>query len=123
MADPAVKVIAMPRDANPDGDVFGGWLLSMMDLAGAIPARKFAKGRVVTVAMDKIEFHKPVFIGDCVEYYSYIEKTGRTSITVKVEAYVERRAGTSDEKEKVTEGRLVYVAIDENRRPVQIGFP
>jgi len=73
MPDPAIRIVALPRDANPDGDVFGGWILSMMDLAGAIPARKLAKTRVVTVAMDNILFLLPGFIGDCLECYSYVE--------------------------------------------------
>lgn len=100
----------MPADANPDGDVFGGWILSMMDLAGAIPARKVAKTRVVTVAVDNLQFHLPVFIGDCLECYTHVEKIGNTSITVRVETFVERRE--SLEKLKVTEGRITYVAID-----------
>ena len=67
---PVIRVVAMPKDANPDGDVFGGWILSMMDIAGAIPARKTAKSRIVTVAMDSVRFHLPVFIGDCIECYA-----------------------------------------------------
>ena len=118
MTEPAIRIIAMPRDSNPDGDVFGGWILSMMDIAGSIPARKLAKTRVVTVAMDNVQFHLPVFIGDCMECYAYVEKVGRTSITVRVEIFVERREG--EEKLKVTEGRLVYVAIDKERRKVEI---
>lgn len=118
MPEPAIRVVAMPRDANPDGDVFGGWLLSQMDVAGYIPARRLAKSRVVTVAMDNIQFHQPVMVGDCLECYSYIEKVGRTSIRVKVEAYVDRLTG--GEKLKVTEGHFVFVAIDANRRPVAV---
>ncbi len=118
MIEPSIRIVAMPKDANPDGDVFGGWILSMMDIAGAIPARKIAKTRVVTVAMDNVQFHMPIFIGDCLECYSHIEKIGTTSITVRVEAFVERRE--SEEKIKVTEGRLVYVAIDKDRRKVPI---
>lgn len=118
MTEPVIRVVALPKDSNPDGDVFGGWILSMMDLAGAIPARKLARTRVVTVAMDNIQFHLPIFIGDCLECYAVVEKVGTTSITVKVEAIVERRE--EEGKEKVTEGRFVYVAIDKARRPVRV---
>lgn len=116
--EPAIKIIAMPADANADGDMFGGWILSMMDLAGALPARKFANTRIVTVAVDGLVFHKPVYVGDCLECYAHIEKVGNTSMTVKVETYAERRE--TEEKEKITEGRFVYVAIDNSRRPVPI---
>ena len=118
MPEPAIRVVALPKDSNPDGDVFGGWILSMMDLAGAIPARKMAKTRVVTVAMENIQFLLPVFIGDCLECYSYIEKIGNSSITVKVETIVDRKEG--GEKRKVTEGRFVYVAIDKERKPMKV---
>ena len=116
--EPAIKVIAMPRDANADGDMFGGWIISMMDLAAYLPARKVAKKRLVTVAMDQITFHKPVFVGDCLECYATIEKIGRTSVTVKVDTFVERKE--SLDKEKVTEGRFVLVAIGKDRKPVPI---
>ena len=114
---PAIKVIAMPKDSNADGDMFGGWIISMMDLAAYMPARKLAKKRLVTVAMDEITFHKPVFVGDCLECYAEVEKTGRTSVTVKVETYVERK--DSLDREKVTEGRFVFVAIGKDK-PVPI---
>ncbi len=116
--EPAIKIIAMPKDANADGDMFGGWILSMMDLAGSIPARKTAKTRIVTVAVENIVFHKPVFVGDCLECYAYLEKIGRTSLTIRVETFVERRE--KEEKEKITEGRFVYVAIDKNRQAIEI---
>lgn len=116
--EPSVKVIAMPADANADGDMFGGWILSMMDLAGALPARKRAKKRIVTVAVENIVFHKPVFVGDCLECYAVIEKTGRSSITVLVETFVERRE--KEEKEKITEGRFVYVAIGPDRKSIPL---
>ncbi len=118
MTEPAIRIVAMPKDATPDGDVFGGWILSMMDIAGAIPARRIARTRVVTVAMDNIQFHLPVYIGDCIECYSHVEKVGNTSVTVKVETFVERRE--SGEKFKVTEGRLVYVAIGRDRQKIKI---
>ena len=115
---PAIKVIAMPADSNADGNMFGGWIMSMMDLAAYVPARKVAKKRLVTVAIDSVTFHKPVFIGDCLECYAEVEKVGRTSITIKVDAYVERKE--SLDKEKVTEGRFVMVAIGPDRKPVPI---
>lgn len=116
--EPAIKVIAMPKDANADGDMFGGWILSMMDLAASIPAKKVAKKRIVTVAIDNINFHQPVFVGDCVECFAVVEKIGRTSITVKVDTFVERKE--SGEKEKVTEGRFVFVSIGKDRKPVPV---
>ncbi len=113
-----IKVIAMPGDSNPDGDVFGGWILSQMDLAGSLQAKRVANTRVVTVAIENIVFHKPVFIGDCIECYATIEKIGRTSITVDVEVIVERKEDHS--KEKVTHGKFIYVAIDSQRKAVEI---
>ncbi len=113
-----IKVVAMPRDTNPDGDMFGGWILSQMDLAAYIHARKLAHTKIVTVAIDNIVFHKPVFVGDCLECYATTEKIGRTSITVKIDALVERREG--HRKEPVTEGRFVFVAIGDDRSPVPI---
>lgn len=121
MQDPAIKVIAMPSDTNPDGDMFGGWIMSQMDLAGYLTARKIAQSKVVTVAMDKIVFHNPVFVGDCLECYAIVEKIGRTSIVMKVEAYVERKnSPIGAAKEKVTEGTFVFVAIDSQRKPREI---
>ena len=117
--EPAVKVVAMPADANADGDMFGGWILSMMDLAGSIPARKRAKKRVVTVAVDSLVFHAPVMVGDCLECFATIEKVGRTSMTVKVESYAERRE-SEGERLKITEGRFVYVAIGADRKPIAV---
>ena len=113
------KAIAMPSDTNPDGDMFGGWILSQMDLAAYVHARRLAKHKVVTVAIDNIVFHRPVFVGDCLECFARIEKKGRSSVTVKVEAYVERR--DSKEKDKVTEGRFVFVSIGSDRKPMALG--
>ena len=84
MTDPAIKVIAMPSDTNPDGDMFGGWIISQMDLSGYLTARKIARKKLATVAIDNIVFHAPVFVGDCLECYTHVEKIGRTSITVTV---------------------------------------
>lgn len=116
--EPTIKVLAMPQDTNPDGDVFGGWIVSMMDLAGAVVARRTARNRIVTVAMENIQFHKPVFVGDFLECFAHVVKIGRSSITVEVDVRVERRL--SGEVEKVTQGCFVYVSIDENRRPIPI---
>jgi acyl-CoA thioesterase YciA len=114
-----IKVIAMPRDTNPDGDMFGGWIVSQMDLAAYLHARKLSPSKVVTVAIDNIVFHRPVFVGDCLLCYAVTEKMGRTSITIKVEAMVERREG--HKQEQVTEGRFVFVAVDQDRKPVHFG--
>lgn len=114
----AIKVIAMPKDANADGDIFGGWILSMMDMAGGIAARKRAGRRVVTVAMDNVVFHKPVFVGDCVECFAEVTKVGNTSLTVHVETYVERKLDGSHLK--VTEGHFVFVALGDDRQPTAI---
>ena len=113
--EPALRAIAMPADANPHGDIFGGWLLSQMDLAGGTVATRHARGRVVTVAITAMTFHRPVFIGDEVSCYGEMIRTGRTSMTVRVEAW--RRHLPSDEVRKVTEAIFTYVAIGESRRP------
>jgi acyl-CoA thioesterase YciA len=113
--EPALRAIAMPADANADGDIFGGWLLSQMDLAGGAAAMCHAKGRVATVAIASMSFHRPVFVGDEVSAYAGIVKTGRTSITIKIEVWARRFAG--EETVKVTEGVFTYVAIDGTRRP------
>jgi acyl-CoA thioesterase YciA len=113
--EPALRDVAMPADANPFGDIFGGWLLSQMDLAGGKVAARRAKGRTATVAVTGMSFHRPVFIGDEVTCYAQIVRVGRTSITVKVESWVRR--GTGDEHIPVTEGTFTYVAVDGNRRP------
>lgn len=108
----------MLADANPDGDMFGGWVLSQMDLGAWIQARKLTSHRVVTVAIDKIVFHKPVYVGDCLLVFATTERIGRTSITIQLEALVERKESLA--MEKVTEGRFVFVAIDEARQPIPI---
>ncbi|MCC6597334.1 MAG: acyl-CoA thioesterase [Alphaproteobacteria bacterium] len=115
---PTIRVIAMPADANPAGDIFGGWILSEMDLAGSAHAYRYAGQRVVTVGVQAMTFHKPVFIGDQVGFYTSIERVGKTSITVKIESWAFRRE--HGQIEKVTEGLFTYVTIDEKRRPVSI---
>lgn len=115
-----IKVVAMPADTNPDGNMFGGWIVSQMDLAAYLYARKYARSNVVTVAIDNIVFHQPVFVGDCLLCYVAIEKTGRTSLTVKVDAVVERMNG--HETVQVTEGRFVFVSIDADRKPIPLNI-
>ncbi|MGA7490165.1 MAG: acyl-CoA thioesterase [Xanthobacteraceae bacterium] len=117
-AEPALRAIAMPADANPHGDIFGGWLLSQMDLAGGTAATRRAKGRTVTIAITAMAFHRPVFIGDEVSCYAEIVKVGRTSITVKVESWARR--GTGEEYIAVTEGIFTYVAIGDDRQPCPV---
>jgi acyl-CoA thioesterase YciA len=114
-AIPRIRTIAMPADANAAGDIFGGWVLSQMDLAGGIAATRRAGGRCATVAVDAMAFHLPVFVGDDVSCYAEIVRVGRSSIAVKVETFATRYR--SGETLKVTEGLFTYVAIDENRRP------
>ena len=113
--DPALRAIAMPADANPSGDIFGGWLLSQMDLAGGSQAARRAQGRTATVAVTEMTFNLPVFVGDEVSCYAEIIKTGRTSITVKVASWARR--GLTGERVKVTEGTFTYVAIGPDRKP------
>jgi acyl-CoA thioesterase YciA len=114
---PVLRVPARPRDANMGGTIFGGWIMSHVDIAGSVPALARAKGAVVTRAVDSFEFKKPVFIGDLVSCYADIVSTGKSSINVRVEVYAERmRKGVTD-CVKVTEATLVYVAIDEHGKP------
>lgn len=113
--DPALRTIAMPADANPAGDIFGGWVLSQMDLAGGVIAHRYAQGRCATVAVAGMTFHLPVFVGDEVSCYAEIVKTGRTSITVKIESWARR--GMTGEHVKVTEGTFTYVALGPDRKP------
>ena len=113
--EPAIRIIAMPADTNPSGDIFGGWLMSMMDMAGANVAYERAGGRIVTVAVDAISFHSPVLVGDLVSCYAHVTRVGRTSLTTKVEVWVRGRSG--GRPIKVTEGEFTYVAIDDNRVP------
>ncbi len=114
--EPVIRVIPMPADSNPNGDVFGGWIMSQVDLAGSVPAVAHAQGRVATVAVNAFVFKEPVFVGDLMSIYAQIEKVGRTSMTVYVEVYAQRRFEPSNVV-KVTEAYLTYVATDQNRRP------
>ena len=111
-----LRMMPMPADANMHGDVFGGWIMSNVDVAGAVPAARRAGGRVATVAVTSFVFKQAVFVGDLVSFYADIVKVGTTSITVEVEVYVERNR-METEVVKVTEATLVYVATDEQRKP------
>jgi acyl-CoA thioesterase YciA len=113
-----IRTLAMPADTNPAGDIFGGWVMSQMDIAGAICAVERARGRVVTVAVEAMTFIAPVKVGDILCVYTTLERTGRTSITVAVEAWA-RRNRLAD-RVKVTEGRFVYVALGDDglKRPL-----
>jgi acyl-CoA thioesterase YciA len=113
--DPAIRVTAMPADANAYGDIFGGWLMSLMDSAAGLIAARRSKGRAVTVAMDGVQFHEPVSIGDEVSVYGEILKIGRSSMTIAVEAW--RRHRHEEAEVKVTEATFTFVAVDVNNRP------
>ncbi|KRA98992.1 acyl-CoA thioesterase [Devosia sp. Root685] len=107
-----IRTLAMPADTNAAGDIFGGWVMSQMDIAGAIAAVERVKGRVVTVAVEAMTFIAPVKVGDVLCIYTTIERIGRTSITIGLEAWVRRQQ--LDDRKKVTEGRFVYVSLDDN---------
>lgn len=119
--DPAIRLTMMPRDTNAHGTVFGGIILSYIDVAGGVEAaRSTAHPRFVTVAMDKVVFHEPVFIGDLVSFYAETQRVGNTSITVRVWVEAERFGGRGT-RVRVTEAEVVYVAVDEHRNKIRIG--
>ncbi len=111
----ALRTLAMPADTNPSGDIFGGWLLSQMDIAGGVVAGQIAKGRVATVAIDSMIFHRPVKVGDILCCYAELIRTGRTSLSLLVEAWVLKQNSTI--REKVTAGEFTYVAIGKDGKP------
>jgi acyl-CoA thioesterase YciA len=113
---PVLRVMPMPADANVHGDVFGGWIMSQVDIAGSLPAVRRANGRVATVAVNSFVFKQPVFVGDLLSFYADVVKVGRTSVTVFVEVYAQRNR-LVDEVVKVTEATLTYVATNEDRQP------
>lgn len=113
--EPAIRTIAMPADANPAGDIFGGWLMAQMDLAAGNVAARRARCRCATVSVDRITFHNPVFIGDEVSLYADIVKVGRTSMTIHVDAW--RRSRDGEEQVKVTDATFIFVALDQGGRP------
>ena len=119
-----LRTLAMPADTNPNGDIFGGWIVSQMDIAGGILAKETAQGRVVTVAVDRIQFIRPVKVGDVVCCYGEVERIGTTSITIKLEVWVNpvlREEERDSARFRVTEATFTYVAIDKdgNKRPVR----
>lgn len=118
----ASRVVAMPADTNGAGDIFGGWLLARADLAGSTLAVKLARGRVATVAVRDFRFLRPVRVGDLVTLWAGLERSGTTSLTVRVEVEAERM-GRGHEKEHVAEGVFVYVALDEAGRPRPVESP
>ena len=113
---PAIRVMAMPADTNSGETIFGGWIMSQVDIAGSIAALERARGRVVTVAVNSFEFHQPVFVGDLISCYSEVIRVGRTSITVNVEVYAQRNPDNL-KTIRVTGAELTFVALDENRKP------
>ena len=117
----ALRTVAMPAFANPHGDIFGGWLLSQMDIAGGTVASRRAKGRVATVAITAMTFHRPVFVGDEVSCYAEITKIGCTSMMVKIQAFAHR--GRTGEKIEVTEGLFTYVALNSEGKPRPVVEP
>jgi len=114
---PTTRVMARPGDTNGAGDIFGGWIMSQVDIAASIAAYRRARGRVVTVAVNEFQFHKPVFVGDLISCYAQITNVGRTSITIFVEVYAERNREGREECIKVTKATLTFVAVDEDRNP------
>lgn len=116
---PTIRMLAMPTDTNAAGDIFGGWIMSQVDIAGSVVAHQAAKGRVVTVAVNSFVFHKPVFVGDVISCFAEVTKIGNTSLTVSVEVYAERNR-QKEECVRVTQATLTYVAVDENRQPRRV---
>ncbi len=114
-----LKVIPMPRDCNANGDIFGGWVMAQVDLAGAVVPARYIKGRMVTVAVNEFVFKHPVRVGDILSFFAKLTRIGRTSVTVKVEVFAER-FGSDNEYTKVTEASLTYVAIDEQGKPREV---
>ena len=114
---PTIRVVARPTDTNSTGDIFGGWIMSQVDIAGSIAAYRLAKGRVVTVAVDSLQFHQPVLVGDLISCYAEVIRVGRTSVTVEVEVFAERDHNGEARHIRVTEARVTYVAIGPDGRP------
>lgn len=113
--EPTIRVTTMPADANAYGDIFGGWLIGQMDMAAGLVAARRAKGRAVTVAMDAMQFHAPVFVGDEVSVYATLTRVGRSSMKIDVEAW--RRGRHGEERELVTQANFTFVAVGDDRKP------
>jgi len=114
--EPVLRVVPMPADVNQHGDIFGGWIMSQVDIAGGVLAARRARGRVATVAVNSFTFKQPVLVGDLVTFYAEVVRVGRTSVTVDVEVYAQRNP-TDVVTVKVTEASLTYVAVGADRRP------
>jgi acyl-CoA thioesterase YciA len=114
--EPVLRVVPMPADVNQHGDIFGGWIMSQVDIAGGVLAARRARGRVATVAVNSFTFKQPVLVGDLVSFFAEISRVGTTSITVDVEVYAQRNPDDV-QTAKVTEASLTYVAVDATRRP------
>ncbi|GAB6112790.1 acyl-CoA thioester hydrolase YciA [Desulfomicrobium salsuginis] len=116
-----LRTLAMPKDTNPSGDIFGGWMLAQMDVAGGLMASEIAKGRTVTVSVEKMSFDKPVKVGDTVCIYAELQRVGTSSMDIKLEVWARQLVGAYEaERQLVTEGLFRYVAVDENRRPRKV---
>ena len=113
---PSLRVLALPAYTNQMGDIFGGWIMSQVDIAGSIPAARRAKGRVVTVKVNSLEFHRPVYVGDLISCYAEVVRVGRSSLIVDVDVYAERNPGQT-QVIHVTQATLTYVAVDADGRP------
>ncbi len=111
--EPVLRVMPMPSDVNPSGDIFGGWVMAQVDIAGAIPAMRLARGRMATVAVNSFLFKQPISVGDIVSFYAHVTRVGRSSITVDVQVYAERNP-TNPIVVKVTEAQLTYVALNDD---------
>ncbi|MBS0959280.1 MULTISPECIES: acyl-CoA thioesterase [Acetobacter] len=118
VGDVTIRVIAMPENTNPAGDIFGGWIISQMDLAAGSVATQRARAKTVTIAMDAVSFHAPVAVGDELTVYTSIGKIGRTSLTINIEAWARPRRDPG--LRLVTKGRFVFVAVDENNKPTPV---
>ena len=119
--DPAIRITLLPRDTNSQGTIFGGIILSYIDMAGAVQAHRQTRlERFVTVAMREVVFHQPVFVGDLISFYAETVRIGTTSITVRVIVEAERHGGTTSERIRVTEAEVIYVAVDGHRQKMKI---
>lgn len=120
MGEPRIKIIAMPKDTNPSGNIFGGWIMSQIDIAGSLATTDITHGRIVTVAVNSISFKEPVHVGDVVSCYAKILKVGRTSITTQVEVMAERMADEGNACVHVTSAKVTYVEVDDQGRKKEI---
>jgi acyl-CoA thioesterase YciA len=120
--EPVLRVVPMPADVNQHGDIFGGWIMAQVDIAGGVMAARHARGRVATVAVNSFTFKQPVFVGDLVTFYAEVTRVGKTSITVDVEVYAQRNPKDLITV-RVTEAVLTYVAVGDDRRPREFAKP